>query len=101
MVKKEAILAKLLVDSGDVEKYVILKEDITGRYIRYAFIDGYPHDCYNLPIWSKELKADEIYEISGYTTDHWCFKDSKPVDVNQLMNKKFELSTNEIEELIK
>lgn len=101
MVKKEEILAKLLVESGDIERYVILKENHTGRYIKYAFIDGYPHDCYRLPSWTTELDTDNIYEVSGFTGEHWVFQDGKPVDVEKLMNKKFELSTDEIMDLLK
>ena len=98
--KKEELLAKLLLKSDDIKNYVILVNDITGRHIKYAFMHGYPDNPYNLPKWSLEMKAGDIYELSGYTGDHWAFKDTRPIDVDMLLNKKFELSANEIEDLV-
>ena len=33
---KSELLAKLLVKYDDIKKYVILKEDISGKYFKYA-----------------------------------------------------------------
>ena len=103
MVKKEDILAKLLVKDGSIKNYVILCEDVTGRYLKYAFIDGYPEHYNMLPQWSSELPANDgsVYELSGFTSDHWAFKDAAPVDVNRLLAKTFTLSVNDIYDLIK
>ena len=100
--KKEDILAKLLIENDKVKDYVILCNDISGKYIKYAFADGYPADCYKLPVWISELPVNDgaVYELSGFTGEHWCFKDSKPVDVQKLFEKKFNMSTNDIVSLI-
>ena len=100
MVNKQESLAKILVQTSDIKNYVILVDDDGGRYIRYAFMKGCPENKYNLPKWSAEMQSGNIYELSGYTGDHWAFKDTKPIDVNMLVNKKFKLSVNEIEKLL-
>ena len=102
MVRKEDILAKLLIKDDVVKNYVVLCDDAVGRYIKYAFINGYPEHYNCLPKWSEELPANDgaVYELSGYTGEHWAFKDSKPIDVDILMNHKFSLSVNEIAELV-
>jgi len=101
MVSKDDVLAKILIQTGELNNYVTLDKDNNGKlYIHYALTDGSPHDCYNLPAWCEELKTKRIYEISGYTGDHWAFKDTKPVNVNKLLNHKFSLSINDIFKLI-
>ena len=42
--KELDLIKKILSVKGDIDKYVILCEDEQGRYIKYAFIDGEPHD---------------------------------------------------------
>lgn len=99
--KKEDLLAELLIKNDLVKNYVFICEDLTGRYLKYAFTSGYPDNFKNLPQWSSELPANDgsIYELSGYAGDHWCFQDAKPIDVKKLCQRKFELSVDEIMEL--
>lgn len=101
-IKKEDILAKLLLRDNSIKNYVFLCEDLTGRYLKYAFIDGYPEHFNMLPQWSAELPANDgsIYELSGFTGDHWSFKDAKPINVNKLMSKEFTISVNELIDLL-
>lgn len=44
MTQEKEFLLKLLDINGDLDKYVILKEDEKGRYIEYAFKEGAPKD---------------------------------------------------------
>lgn len=103
VMKKEEILAKLLIKNDEVKNYVVLCEDIQGRYLKYAFINGYPENYNQLPQWSLELPANDnsVYELSGWSSDHWAFKNAQPIDVDKLLEKKFELSVNDIVELMK
>ena len=42
--KELDLIKKVLSIKGELDKYVILCEDEQGRYIKYAFIEGEPHD---------------------------------------------------------
>lgn len=97
---KSELLAKLLVKYDDIKKYVILKEDISGKYFKYAFCDGYPENCYKLPLWAGELELDKIYKLSGWMGDHWAICGSQPTDVDRLMKEKYQLSAEDIFELM-
>ncbi len=93
---KSDLIAQLLLKHGDAKKYVVLCEDDNKRYIRYAFVDGCPENCDKLAAWTTELNVGEVYEVSGWTGDHWVINGSEPVDIDRLMNEKFELSANDI-----
>lgn len=97
MTAKSKLVALLLTISGETTRYVRLCCDTDGkRYIRYAFADGCPENCQALPAWTSELVPGEVYEVSGWTGDHWAINGSTPVDTAALMEKKYMLSANDI-----
>ena len=67
--KELDLIKKILSVKGDIDKYVILCEDEQGRYIKYAFIDGEPHDNRCLSWYDKlqpnALKRNVYCEIIG------------------------------------
>lgn len=94
---KSKLIALLLTMSGEATRYVQLCCGADGkRYIRYAFADGCPDDCQALPVWTSELVPGKVYEVSGWTGDHWAINGSTPVDTATLMEKKYTLSANDI-----
>lgn len=103
MRNKKYLLALCLMTTEKINNYVVLLENkLTGKkYFKYAFKDGYPEHFEDLPSWAiNELKCNEVYELSGYTGTAWALKDSSPVDVDQLLNKKFSLSVNDISKML-
>ena len=98
---KTDLIARLLIEYGDAKKYVVMCEDDSRRYIKYAFIDGCPENCDKLAGWTTELDAGKVYKVSGWTGDHWVIDGSQPVDIDKLMNEKFDLSANDICNIMK
>lgn len=97
---KSDLLARLLLKYDDIKKYVILKEDISGKYFKYAFVNGYPDNCYSLPAWASELEVGRIYKLGSWIDDHWAIEQSQPVNIEKLMKQKYELSAEDILELV-
>lgn len=70
MTDKEFDLIKnILSINGELDKYVILCEDEQGRYIKYAFIDGEPHDNRCLS-WYDKLQPKAL-KRNGHAIDEW------------------------------
>lgn len=97
---KSDLLAKLLVSYGDIKKYVRLNNCSNGLYFTYAFCDGYPENNDKLPKWASELEIGQIYELTGWCGDHWAINGSQPVNVGKLMNERYNLSVNDINNII-
>ena len=90
------LIKKIITIKGDVDKYVILCEDEQGRYLKWAFQEGEPHDnrClswyetiqpkalerngHNIETWRlpRIKKVGEIY----YLTQFSCGNDKLPID---------------------
>jgi hypothetical protein len=103
MMNKTNLLALCLMNDGTINDYVVLLEDklTSKKYFKYAFKDGYPEHFDDVPEWAiNELKTNEVYELSGYTGHSWALKDSAPVSVPMLLNKKFSLSVNDISNML-
>ena len=101
--EKKDLLAALLISSGEVNKYVIYINDpvLNKQYFKYAFIHGYPEHYDQLAKWMyTELIDGEIYELSGYTGDAWSLKDGSPISIDKLLNKKFNISVNELNKIL-
>lgn len=94
------LLAKLLIKHDDIKKYVVLLEDGNGKYLQYAFCDGQPENCYDIPAWATELKTGEIYKLSGWVGDHWALCGSQPVNTEKLLDEKYQLSAADIIKLL-
>jgi len=70
MTDKEFDLIKKILDiKCELDKYVILCEDEQGRYIKYAFIDGEPHDNRCLS-WYDKLQPKAL-KRNGHAIDEW------------------------------
>lgn len=54
---------------GDLDKYVVLKEDEKGRYIEYAFKEGAPHDNRCLS-WYVTLQPKAL-KRNGHDIKEW------------------------------
>ena len=67
--KRFNTLKKIFEVTNQLDKYVILCEDEQGRYIRYAFQDGEPHDNRCLS-WYDKLQPNAL-ERNGHTVDTW------------------------------
>lgn len=66
--------------TGEVEKYVVLREDENGRYIEWAFKEGAPHD--NRCLSWYETMQPEALKRNGHDPEYWknLHLDRKPVD---------------------
>lgn len=51
--------------SGELDKYVYLREDKEGKYIEYAFQKGAPHD-------NRCLSWYDSYQENAYIRNKWC-----------------------------
>lgn len=70
MIDKELdLIKKILSVKGDIDKYVILCEDEQGRYIKYAFIEGEPHDNRCLS-WYDKLQPNAL-KRNGHNKFAW------------------------------
>lgn len=67
--RSKAIIKKLLIQTKQLESFVILKEDDQGRYIEYAFTKGAPHDNRCLD-WYSSLQPKAI-ERNGHKVSEW------------------------------
>ena len=67
--KELDLIKKILSVKGDIDKYVILCEDEQGRYIKYAFIDGEPHDNRCLS-WYDKLQPNAL-KRNGHKVNEW------------------------------
>ena len=67
--KELDLIKKILSVKGDIDKYVILCEDEQGRYIKYAFIEGEPHDNRCLS-WYDKLQPKAL-ERNGHDISEW------------------------------
>ena len=63
------LLKKIFTITDDLDKYVILCEDEQGRYIKYAFKDGEPHDNRCLS-WYDKLQPEAL-KRNGHDVDEW------------------------------
>lgn len=67
--KELDLIKKILSVKGDIDKYVILCEDEQGRYIKYAFIEGEPHDNRCLS-WYDKLQPNAL-KRNGHNKFAW------------------------------
>lgn len=67
--KEFDLIKKILAIKGELDNYVILCEDEQGRYIKYAFIDGEPHDNRCLSWYDKH--HPKALKRNGYSIDEW------------------------------
>lgn len=71
--KEFDLIKKILAINGELDKYVILCEDEQGRYIKYAFIDGEPHDNRCLS-WYDKFQPNAL-KRNGRHIDDWKLHD--------------------------
>ena len=67
--KELELIKKVLSIKGELDKYVILCEDKQGRYIKYAFIEGEPHDNRCLS-WYDKLQPNAL-KRNGHNKFAW------------------------------
>ena len=49
---------------------------------------------------ANELELDKIYKLSGWMGNHWAICGSQPTDVDRLIKEKYQLSAEDIFELM-
>lgn len=64
------LIKKILEIQGNLDKYVILCEDNNGRYIKYAFQDGEPHDNRCLS-WYDKIQPNAL-KRNGHDVEQWA-----------------------------
>ena len=67
--KELELIKKVLSIKGELDKYVFLCEDEQGRYIKYAFIEGEPHDNRCLS-WYDKLQPKAL-KRNGHDISEW------------------------------
>lgn len=83
MKKSDLTLLKHLAEvTNTEEKFVILKEDETGRYIEYAFKEGCPSNNRCLS-WYNKIQPNALLR-NGHTVEEWTAKHADSLKLNEV-----------------
>lgn len=75
--KRLELLKKILTIKGQLDRYVILCEDEQGRYLKYAFKEGVPHDNRCLS-WYDKLQPNAL-KRNGHDVEEWKGKHKRTI----------------------
>ena len=81
--KRFNTLKKIFEVTSQLDKYVILCEDEQGRYIRYAFQDGEPHDNRCLS-WYDKLQPNALVR-NEHNVGEWASRLHKVGEIYRLV----------------